>query len=253
MGKKLRQINRFLRRRKKPTYHPSPKSKPLAKPTKPGTRTWRIPRKYIALVMLIFLAAVFARNIYRFDRLIIPLVLDAAELRLQAEINNVINNVINQIIQENNVTAADFILKSQLLPEQPPILSVNTVLANEINNSAAQRISEKLNNLEPETVYVPMGMAFGIDMLAQFGPRFSFDLAPIGNALVNYESSFTAVGINQTHFAVWLNVESIVRIINPVQSSEIFVSRSISLVDTIISGTVPYTYLNMDVPFMHQN
>jgi len=96
-------------------------------------------------------------------------------------------------------------------------------------------------------------MALGLDTLAQFGPHFSFSLAPIGNALVDYESSFTAVGINQTHFAVWLTVESTVRIINPVQSSEIIVNRTVSLVDTIISGEVPETYLNMDTPLLNLN
>jgi hypothetical protein len=40
---------------------------------------------------------------------------------------------------------------------------------------------------------------------------------------------------------------------NPVQSSEIHVSRQISLVDTIISGIVPDTYLSMDAPVLNLN
>jgi hypothetical protein len=39
-----------------------------------------------------------------------------------------------------------------------------------------------------------------------------------------------------------------VRIINPVHSSEIIVMRNVSLVDTVISGVVPETFVNMDVP-----
>jgi len=140
-------------------------------------------------------------------------VLEAAELRIQAEINNVINAVVTEIIMQHNVTAADFLIQHSMGENIKPVLSVNTVLVNEICNAAAQKISERLNNLEPEVVSIPMGMALGLDTLAQSGPRFTFNLAPIGNALVNYESSFTAVGINQTHFAVWLTVESVVRII----------------------------------------
>ncbi|MCL1878577.1 MAG: hypothetical protein FWF80_06940, partial [Defluviitaleaceae bacterium] len=86
-------------------------------------------------------------------------------------------------------------------PEAKPTISVNTVLANEICNAAAQAISDRLGSLEPEIVSVPLGMALGLDTLAQSGPRFTFTMAPVGNALVNYESSFTAVGINQTHLA----------------------------------------------------
>jgi len=195
--------------------------------------------------MLVVLAAAFVLSFYRFDRLVLPLVLEAEELRLQASINNIINDVIQEIIWERNITALDFVSTSEGVP---PALSVNTVLVNDICNKAAQRISLRLNNLEPEIVSVPMGMALGLDILAQTGPRFSFTIAPIGNALVNYESSFTSVGINQIHFAVWLTVESVVRIINPVHSSEVIVTRNVSLVDTVISGTVPETYLHMDVP-----
>ena len=206
-------------------------------------KTKGIPRRYAAFFLLLVMVTVFVHSFYRFDRRILPMVLDAAELRIQTEINNVINHVIQEIILERQVGAADFIVHGA-----GAVLSVNTVLVNDLCNAAAQRISERLNNLEPEMVQVPMGMAFGLDTLAQTGPRFSFTLAPIGNALVNYESSFAAVGINQIHFAVWLTVESVVRIINPVHSSEIVVLRHVSLVDTVISGTVPDTFVNMDVP-----
>jgi len=195
--------------------------------------------------MLLALIAAFAYSYYRFDRRVVPMVLEAAEMRIQTEINNVINNVIQEIIAERSLTATDFILQHDS-GEAGMVLSVNTVLVNEICNAAAMRISYILNNMPPETVSVPMGMAFGLDTLAQVGPRFEFLLAPIGNALVDYETRFLAVGINQTHFSVWLTVESEVRIINPVHSDTIFLTRHVSLVDTIISGVVPDTYLNVD-------
>ena len=203
------------------------------------------PRLFIALAMLIIVLVAFISSYYRFDRRILPMVLEAAELRLQAEINNVINDVIQDIIYQRNFTAADFLIKTDG-GAGSPVLTVNTVLANDICNTAANKISQRLNNLQAEEVSVPMGMALGLDTLAQVGPRFTFNLAPIGNALVNYKTSFTAVGINQTHFSVWLHVESVVRIINPVHSTEIVVTRNISLVDTVISGVVPDTFLNLD-------
>jgi len=224
----------------------------------PASRTsrksgWPIPKRYIAFLMLLLAIVAFVHSYYRFDRMILPLVLEVAEIHLQTEINNAINQVVNEIISEQSITALDFIVKHNQPGASGPVLSVNTVLVNEICNAVAMRISEWLNNLEPEVVDVPMGMAFGLDTLAQSGPRFSFQLAPIGNALVDYESRFSAVGINQTHFSVWLTVESEVRIINPVHSSTIYVNRHVSLVDTIISGVVPDTYLNMDTPLVNIN
>jgi len=218
-----------------------------------GKSGWRIPKRYVALVMILIAISAFIYSYYRFDRLILPLVLEAAEIQLQTEINIVINQVVQEIIFERNLTASDLIVQHAMVGESGPVLSVNTVLVNEICNAVATRISERLNNMEPETVAVPMGMAFGLDTLAQVGPRFNFRLAPIGNALVDYESRFVAVGINQTHFSVWLTVESEVRIINPVHSSVVEVTRHISLVDTIMSGVVPDTYLSVDTPMVNVN
>jgi sporulation protein YunB len=225
MGKRTRQFQRWWRGKKKEKKPGGLTGWLFDSDAKAGEHTARtrqsrrregfyIPRRYIVLTMLLALTALFVWGFYRFDRRILPLVLEAEELRIQAEINNVINSVVHEIIVANNITAADFILQNQIAAgAAKPVLSVNTVLVNEICNSAAQAISEYLNNLEPETVSVPLGMIFGLDTLAQAGPRFSFTMAPIGNALVNYETRFTAVGINQTHFSVWLNVESVVRII----------------------------------------
>jgi sporulation protein YunB len=216
-------------------------------PRRPGQNR-RIPRRYIALVMVIFFVAAFAYGYYRFDRTILPLVLEAAELKLQTDMNNVIFEVIQEIIRENRISASDFYTQRYDATAGNPVLSVNTILVNNLCNEAALRISERLNNLDPEIVSVPMGMAFKLDTLSQVGPRFNFVMAPIGNALVSYDSRFSSVGINQVHFSVSLTVEAVVRIINPVHSFVVEVNRHVSLVDTIISGVVPETYLNLDIP-----
>ncbi|MCL1877319.1 MAG: hypothetical protein FWF80_00510, partial [Defluviitaleaceae bacterium] len=95
-------------------------------------------RRLFFPVIIIFLIAGFSYGFYRFDRQILPLVLQEAELRIQTEINNIINYVVHEIIVANDVAATDFIIQSQLGPEAKPTISVNTVLANEICNAAAQ-------------------------------------------------------------------------------------------------------------------
>jgi sporulation protein YunB len=188
----------------------------------------------------------FGYGYYRFDRRILPLVLAAYELRLKTTINNAIYSVVQDIIQERGVNSDDFYIYAREPDGSGPVLAVNTVLVNDICNAAALGISQRLSNMDAEKVSVPLGMALGLDTLGQMGPKFNFTMAPTGNAQVNYASRFEAVGINQAHFEVWLTVVSTIRIINPVQSSTIVVTRDVSLVDTVISGVVPDTYLNVD-------
>ncbi|MCL2404284.1 MAG: hypothetical protein FWC92_01925 [Defluviitaleaceae bacterium] len=205
---------RIRRSRGKPRRPaPAPARYPTRSHKKARQPAWVIPRRYIALMMVLIAIGAFVYSYYRFDRTILPLVLEAAELHLQAEMNNVINQVVHEIVAERNITSADFVLKHNFAGDAGPVLSINTVLVNDISNAVAMRISHRLNNMEPETVSVPMGMAFNLDTLAQVGPRVNFRMAPIGNALVGYDSRFAAVGINQVHFSVWLTIESEVRII----------------------------------------
>ncbi|MCL2578117.1 MAG: hypothetical protein FWE27_08730 [Defluviitaleaceae bacterium] len=198
MGRKLRNFKRWYRRRSGGRGFLYDSRTPQR--TARGEKHSRLPQRFVAFALLIFLVIFSAHSFYRFDRRILPLVLEAAELRIQAEINNVINSVVQEIIAENQVTSADFILQN-VTSDAKPVLSVNTILVNEICNASAQAISARLNNLEPEIVSVPIGMIFNLDTLSQVGPHFTFTMAPIGNALVDYETRFTAVGINQTHFA----------------------------------------------------
>jgi sporulation protein YunB len=208
------------------------------------------PARGILLAVIFVLLFSLGYGYYRFDRRILPLVLAAFELRLKTTINNAIYSVVQDIIQERGVSSDDFYIYAREPDGSGPVLAVNTVLVNEICNAAALGISERLSNLPPEKIAVPIGMALGLDTLGQMGPKFTITLAPTGNAQVNYESRFGAVGINQAHFEVWLTVESTIRIINPVQSSTVVVVRDVSLVDTVISGVVPDTYLNMDGPLV---
>jgi sporulation protein YunB len=194
---------------------------------------------------LTLFAGAFAYGYYRFDRHILPLVLASADLELKTVINSAIYTEVQKIIRDRGVDASDFYINS-LEPGGGNVLAVNTVLVNDICNSAALAISDKLSGMEPAPVSVPVGMAFGLDTLANAGPEFTFRLRPTGNALVNYETKFEAVGINQVHFMVWLTVVSTVKIINPVQSATVTVTREVSLVDTVITGTVPDTYLGME-------
>lgn len=190
---------------------------------------------------------------YRFDRRILPLVLASTDMKLKTTINNAIHTEVQAIILDRAAKAVDFYIQTPEPNGNGNVLAVNTVLVNDICNAAALAISERLSNMEPEPVSVPVGMALGLDTLASIGPRFTFTLSPTGNALVNYESRFEAVGINQVHFEVWLTVVSTIRIINPVQSSTVTVTREVSLVDTVISGLVPETYLNMDGSILPRN
>ena len=69
---------------------------------------------------------------------------------------------------------------------------------------------------------------------------------PSKEALVNYNTEFNSVGINQSNFKIWIDINTTVRIINPLQKKEIEFNRKVMIVDTVINGVVPENYMNIN-------
>ena len=83
----------------------------------------------------------------------------------------------------------------------------------------------------------------GINFFNTAGPKFKINVVPIGNALVDYETKFISAGINQTNFQVWLDIKFNSQVINPLNQKKFVFKKKIPLINTIINGTVPNTYI----------
>ncbi len=180
----------------------------------------------------------------QFDKKVLPPVLASVDKSAKTRINKAINNSIVKISTDEDLQATDFYRKSENNNGEISSLAVNTVLVNDFCAKLAVEISEELNNMEPESVKIPIGAVFDINVFSNLGPSYPISVTPIGNAIVDYETKFESVGINQINFQLWLKVDSSVKVINPIQNQDIIVSRKIALVNTVFSGQVPETYLN---------
>lgn len=125
-------------------------------------------------------------------------------------------------------------------------LSVNTMLVNLICNAMAVSISNILGPPTVASVNLPIGSLLNIDILSNVGPSLPVTLRYVGGAVVDYETEFRSVGINQVNFQLWVVVETSIRVVNPLEDKEVTVTRKIALVDTVFSGRVPQMYLNVD-------
>ena len=107
-------------------------------------------------------------------------------------------------------------------------------------------ITKGMEQIADEYINIPLGVITGIEVFSNIGPNIPFYIKPMGIASVDYETSFSAEGINQTNFKIWLNIAMDIKIVNPLRSETISVSRKIMLVDTVINGTVPERYMSLN-------
>ena len=123
-------------------------------------------------------------------------------------------------------------------------IAANICLTEAKERSSAY-ITEKLVNMENNEVKIPYGAASGIAMFANSGPEISFRIKPVGGTDVDYKTEFMSAGINQTNYKIWLTVNITVSLANPIYSKNVNMTRKIMLVDTVIKGEVPSSYLGV--------
>ncbi len=200
-------------------------------------------RKKVPFILLlpVFLVLVCVIAMIQFDRKILPQALAISHLQAKSKANSVIDNSINETLENMEIKSSDFFIGNET--GNIDSFSADTILINRFCTNVSQNIGKNLEALSDEMIEIPLGAVSGVYMFANLGPKISFTLMPMGESVVDYETSFTAVGINQTNFKIWINVNMGVQIVNPLIEEKVTLSRKLMLVDTVINGQVPESYL----------
>lgn len=199
-------------------------------------------KKFIALVILIGVVILGSAVTKSLNKALLPTMTAMTEIEVSHKVNKAIFEGTNSSIGEKDLSSADFYKRNIDSDGMVRSISVNTFLVNELCGKIALSVSEQLMDIESQTIYIPLGVLFGVETLANIGPNLKVSVLPLGDARVEYETKFESVGINQINFQIWLNIKTSVRVVNPLQSNVLDVTKKISLVNTVFSGDVPNMY-----------
>jgi len=196
-------------------------------------------RKKFLLFTLVVLALASILLVHVANHTIVPVVTTMANQRSVTLINDVINRSLINTVNDFGLTSEDFYTLSIDDAGRLTALSVDTILVNQVASILAVDISRELSADNPMPISVPMGLFTGVPIFAGVGPSLRVNVIPTGEAVVEYETSFSSAGINQINLQVWLVVETNMRIVIPLQENNIPVSRRVPLVNTVFAGEVP--------------
>ncbi|MCL2618290.1 MAG: sporulation protein YunB [Defluviitaleaceae bacterium] len=202
--------------------------------------------KRIKLAVAVVFAAVvltLGLGMTRIDDRLMPIV--------TAQTNEMARNIMNRAIDASLVYAgagldtSDFVVKTFDADGMVLSLNVNTMLVNLVCNAMAVNMSSILGPPKSERLHIPIGSLLNVDVFGNVGPTIPVSFRYVGGAVVDYETEFRAVGINQVNFRLWVVVDSSIRVVNPLEDKDVMMTRKIALIDTVFSGRVPHMYLNM--------
>lgn len=126
------------------------------------------------------------------------------------------------------------------------MLRAKTMRMNEIASKTALLAEEELNSFENQFVDIPIGAALGIRFLSGFGPRIAVQILPVGAVNTNFETEFETAGINQTRHKIFLTLRATISLIVPTGSQLVDVTSKVPIVESIIVGEVPQSFVDVN-------
>ncbi len=155
------------------------------------------------------------------------------------------NKALQQKVADENIQYQDFILIHKDSDGHIVLMQANTVKVNKFASDTTLAVQKALEDLRWQSFGIPVGQILGIPLFANMGPRIKYSILPVGSVRVNVVDKFETAGINQTRHSIYLSFDTNVRIVIPSKGGEAVVGMQVPLVDSIIVGNVPSTFVSM--------
>ena len=197
-------------------------------------------RLAIAISSIILLVAVVVVYI-RF--VVTPVVKTVAEEKVRALTVSTVNAAVTSVL-EAEPSFVDMVEYGHDANGDLNSIKINATRVNAVMQRSVQKTQNGLSDMISSGVNIPVGSVSGITFLSGKGPNLNVAVIPVGSVDARLRSEFSEIGINQTIHKIYLSLDSTIKIIIPGAGNTIKSSSEVLLVESVIIGKVPDTYLN---------
>ena len=197
-------------------------------------------RLAIAISSIILLFAVVVVYI-RF--VVTPVVKTVAEEKVRALTVSTVNAAVTSVL-EAEPSFVDMVEYGHDANGDLNSIKINATRVNAVMQRSVQKTQNGLSDMISSGVNIPVGSVSGITFLSGKGPNLNVAVIPVGAVDARLRSEFSEIGINQTIHKIYLSLDFTIKIIIPGAGNTIKSSSEVLLVESVIIGKVPDTYLN---------
>ncbi len=192
----------------------------------------------LVLLLALALSLMVERNLSQ-------MMLDMAYARAYSLAVETINQSVWDVMQ-GGVAYDELIMTQKDGEGQVTMLQANTVRMNELATKIALMAEAELGLVENQRIEIPMGAALGIRFFAGSGPRIPIQIVPVGAVKTQFSTEFQSAGINQTRHKISMILSTTVRLVIPSGSQRVDVVSTVPIAETIIVGTVPESFVDVN-------
>lgn len=204
------------------------------------TQNKRIKKIYFTVLILI----VATLTVYKIMESIDPIFEGLCISKAQGIATEITNRKSSEVLAKYNYKDTVQIIKDS--DGKNNMLKTDIVMINKIASDIAIEIQKELDEIEKQSIEIPLGALTGNQYFAGSGPNFKIKIIPAGDITTDIKTEFKAAGINQTMYRIYLNLECKVSILTSYKTINKTITNQVLLVETVIMGEVPETYLELE-------
>ena len=194
----------------------------------------------IGVALTLFVAAFIFSTVY-FRSNIVPTVMGSAVAEVRAMCTETINSAVTAVVG-GGVEYDDLFSVVRDDAGNIEMVQANSPEINMVAREIAGLAQANLDALDLKEISIPIGTFTGLALLTGLGPDVTISVMPIGSALCDFVSYFTAAGINQTLHKIYIDVHAEINIITPLDEPTITVKAEVLVAENLIVGEVPEFY-----------
>lgn len=202
-------------------------------------------RHYKRIMALVLIIVMPLALLWYTDVILRPAVYELARIRAVKLATEAINEAVQKKIVNGQINYNDLILIHKDSEGRIVLMQANTIKINQLSSDVTLEVQKALDDLKEQNINIPLGQLTGFYFLANRGPALNVNIMPAGTVCVNVNDQFESAGINQTRHNIYLQFETEVRIILPLESGEAKVSTRVPVAESIIVGQVPNTFVTL--------
>ena len=197
----------------------------------------RLTRMLLILLVVVCVAFFFFRGRYR------DTIASLAQTQVINTTSDMINDAIDLQIEAGNIQYDRIVYFEKDLDGRIPALKTNMSEVNRLKTDTLNIINDEILAIDTTDLGIPLGSIFLPEFLSGRGPTLPVKIISIRNSDASFSSRFTEAGINQTLHQLTLEVIVDVSVLVLGQTTNLSVSSSVVVAETIIVGQVPDTFL----------
>jgi sporulation protein YunB len=199
-------------------------------------------RRLLLLVLLAMalLAAILVH--YRYA----PYVRQAAKTRVTNAVSNAVNEAVDEEIVSDRADYSGMVVLEKDATGAVTAVRTDMAQANLLKSQTMERLDQMIEDIRAEELSISLGSVLLPEFFSGRGPRVPVRIVSMLTSDADFYTQFSQAGINQTLQRITMTVKIKVTLMTPVGTQTADVSTDTVVAETVIVGTVPDSYFQLD-------